>query len=166
MKISSIFAGAIFLAFVLGLGFGTNLSAQAQQKKQSLHDQFTGQGYGMAGCGLGSVVFGQKGGMVQVVAALINNTGVQTFAISSGTSNCGESGKSARAKEFIETNKIVLEKEISRGQGEALTSLSEVMSCTNSNFSSDLRKNYSSSFPNGGASSDAIQAIAYKSCQI
>ncbi|GIL16702.1 MAG: hypothetical protein BroJett040_04530 [Oligoflexia bacterium] len=140
--------------------------AQKKEKKQSLHDQFTGQSYGMAGCGLGSVVFGDKPGMIQVIAAFVNATGYQTFAISSGTSNCGESGKAAKATQFIETNKIVLEKDIVRGQGETLTTLSQLMECKNSSFGETLKSNYSNTFPQGGASSEALQAVAYQSCQI
>ncbi|MEN0057326.1 MAG: DUF3015 family protein, partial [Bdellovibrio sp.] len=46
--------------------------------------------YGTAGCGLGSLVFGNEKGPVQIVAATLNGTGVQTFGITTGTSNCGE----------------------------------------------------------------------------
>ena len=100
----------------LGLILATSV-AQAdgtapKQKKQSLHEQFSGQGYGTAGCGLGSIVFGDAPGIVQVAAGILNMTGYQTFAISSGTSNCGESGKVARANQFIEVNKMILPEEL------------------------------------------------------
>src|SRR5689334_4885012 len=42
---------------VLGLGLGCSIAfgdgAQKKAQSKSLHDQFTGQQYGMAGCGLG-----------------------------------------------------------------------------------------------------------------
>jgi hypothetical protein len=152
MKFFSIIAAVAVL-------FAIN-SAQAQ-KKQSLHDQFTGQGYGMAGCGLGSVVFGDKPGMIQVVAATVNGTGYQTLAISSGTSNCGASGKAARANQFIEVNKVALENDLSRGAGEAIVSLSEVMGCKNSNFTVELKSKYTP-----GLSQQALAEAAASACQI
>jgi hypothetical protein len=156
MKKSILIAGAVFC---LGL------SAQAQHKK-SLHDEFTGQGYGMAGCGLGSIVFGQKPGMVQIFAGTTNSYGGQTFAISSGTSNCGESGKNQATLEFIKVNKSTLEKEVVRGQGETLASLGQMLECKNSNFPAAVKSNYSREFPQGGASEGQLEAIALKACNI
>ncbi|MFN8945903.1 MAG: DUF3015 family protein, partial [Pseudobdellovibrionaceae bacterium] len=73
------------LVLVLGL---VSVGAQAQKKK-ALVDEMSGQGYGMAGCGLGSVVFGDKPGFIQIFAATLNSIGGnQTFGISLGTSNC------------------------------------------------------------------------------
>jgi predicted porin len=156
MKNSLLIAG-----MVLGLG----LSAHAQHRK-SLHDEFTGQGYGMAGCGLGSIVFGQQPGMVQVFAATTNSWGGQTFAISSGTSNCGESGKNQATYEFIKVNKATLEKEVVRGQGETLASLGQMLECKNENFSQSVKANYSREFPSGGATEGQLEAIALKACNI
>src|SRR4051812_1818938 len=87
----------------------TGASAQAQQKKaapkkKAMVDEVSGQGYGVAGCGLGSIVFGPKPGMIQIVAATLNGTGGQTFAITSGTSNCDISEMSQQAAVFIEIN--------------------------------------------------------------
>ncbi len=46
--------------------------------------------YGEAGCGLGSMIFGDSPGFVQVLAATTNGcSGSQTFGITTGTSNCG-----------------------------------------------------------------------------
>lgn len=123
-------------------------SAQAQ-KKQSLHNQFTGQGYGMAGCGLGSVVFGDKPGMIQVVAATVNLTGLQTLAISSGTSNCVDEGAVRGAKavpHFIEVNKVALAKDAARGEGETLAGLAHLMGCDSKNLGSALKQNYNQVF--------------------
>ena len=48
--------------------------------------------YGMAGCGLGSVVISDDG-FLQVFAATTNGTSYsQSFGITSGTSNCVEKG--------------------------------------------------------------------------
>lgn len=137
------------------------------QKKKALVDQASGQGYGMSGCGLGSVVFGDKPGMVQIFAATTNGvSGNQTFGISSGSLNCGESGRMAKAEQFIEVNKTALETDMARGQGESLMSLSQVLECKNQDFTSSMKSNYSTSFPHGGASVEQLQAVAAKSCQI
>lgn len=153
----------IVLAALMVLG-STQALAQKKGNKESLHDQFTGQGYGMAGCGLGSVVFGPKKGMIQIVAATLNGTGYQTFAISTGTSNCSEGAVFGKTNQFIETNKVALEKDLARGEGETLASLSQVMECGNNDFNSQLKNNYSQAFPQGGASTEQIGALAWKSC--
>lgn len=143
--------------------------AFAQKKKAAapVVDQVSGQGYGMAGCGLGSIVFGQKPGMIQILAGTTNGlSGNQTFGISSGTLNCGESGKSAKAEQFVDVNKVALENDMARGQGETLTALAQVLECKNQDFSATMKSNYKQSFPQGNASSEQIQAVAYKSCQI
>lgn len=145
---------------------GVNM-AQAQGKRKSLSQEFSGQGYGMAGCGLGSIVFGEQTGMVQIFAATTNGTsGNQTFGISSGTLNCGESAKSAKAEQFIQVNKVAIENDMARGQGETLTSLSQVMECTNTNFPTDMKNSYRQMFPHGGASADQLSAVAAKACAI
>ncbi len=67
---------------------------QARQKNTGLigHsvDKSNNAAYGMAGCGLGSILFGEtenRGG--QILAATTNGIyGNGTFAMSSGTSNC------------------------------------------------------------------------------
>jgi len=71
--------------------------------------------YGTAGCGLGAIVFKDKPGFIQVVAATLNGTGVQTFGISTGTSGCGSSEASpAAAAAFIETNREAFAKDAAR----------------------------------------------------
>ncbi len=91
--------------------------------------QLKGNGtYGVAGCGLGSMVFGAQPGMIQVLAATTNGTsGTQTFGISSGTSNCDvpgtRNGKQASAVPYIEANQMALSNDISRGEGATLNQL-------------------------------------------
>jgi hypothetical protein len=103
-------------------------------------------GYGDAGCGLGSIVFGSKQGFTQVFAATTNGTfGSQTFGISSGTSNCGGSGREAMA--FIEVNKSSLKNDIAKGYGETVNSLAEIYSCKNvEQFGKTLQTNYKEVF--------------------
>jgi len=149
------------LSALVALGLVVAGTAAHAQKKQSLHDQFSGQGYGMAGCGLGSIVFGEKPGMIQIVAATLNSTGYQTIAITLGTSNCGEAGKHARANQFIEVNKVALENDLARGAGESIVALGEVMGCQNSNFTMNLKTQYAP-----GASKEQLVSAATQSCQL
>lgn len=156
------------VAFAQGTKKGSGMqSAPASQpaKRKGLHDQFTGQEYGMAGCGLGSVVFADKPGMIQIVAATLNGIGYQTFAISSGTSNCGESGASAMLNQFIEVNRASLQKDMARGDGESLAALKSVMSCTNDQFGQSMQSQYSDK-ASSDLSADEIQALAYQACKI
>ena len=79
--------------------------------------------HGPAGCGLGSMLFQGKSGLVfNVLAATFNgSSGSQTFGMSTGTLGC-EDAQSAKvsAVSFVEGNKIALSNDISRGQGETL----------------------------------------------
>lgn len=124
------------------------------------------QNYGMAGCGLGSLVFDDRPGMVQILAGTLNTLGGQTFAITSGTSNCGESGKLARVEQFIDINKLTLEKELSRGEGEALSSLAHLVGCNDKAFSSELSKNYTEKFPLRDATVSELTTVVQSTCEI
>ncbi len=90
--------------------------------------------YGMAGCGLGSMLFGDKPGMVQVLAATTNGSfASQTFGITSGTSNCTEGGTVAKAKEqeaFVEVNYTQLERDTAMGGGEYLSAFATLLGCS------------------------------------
>ena len=158
MKVKGLIAVSIML---LGSSFAM------AQKKKALVDEYSGQGYGMAGCGPGSVLFGEKKGMVQILAAVTNDAySIQTFAISSGTSNCGEQPKEAKMDQFINTNQYSLEKDMARGQGETLTALRELMGCKNYDFDRSMRTQYKQKFPNGSATPEQIQTLASDSCEI
>lgn len=67
--------------------------------------------YNMAGCGLGSLII-KDDGMVQIFASTTNGTGVQTFGITSGTSNCvaGQQDTSAEREVFLDVNYVQLKK--------------------------------------------------------
>jgi hypothetical protein len=84
------------------------------------------------GCGLGSIAFeGQSGVAPQVLGATTNGTsGNQTFGISSGTSGCAGGGEVQRPDKvamFIGPNLNRLAQDMSRGEGETLASLAEVV---------------------------------------
>lgn len=153
------------LALASTLAFADNKKMDAKKspppKAKSLHDQLTGQGYGMAGCGLGSVAFGDKPGMIQVIAATLNGTfGSQTFGISSGTSNCDEGGNSqAKAELFIEVNKQALARDVSRGNGETLNSFAKLVGCKSDTLGSELRNNFDNIFKSESSSAETTQSI-------
>lgn len=94
------------------------------------------QGYGMAGCGLGSLVFQNDNAMVkQLLAATTNGTGGQTFAITSGTSNCTSGGVLKSEKEqtaFVEVNFRDLKRDMAAGGGEFLSSFGTLLGCEES----------------------------------
>jgi hypothetical protein len=84
------------------------------------------------GCGLGSMVWeGSEGIPPQVFAATTNGTfGTQTFGISSETSGCAPNGKvtlNQKTSMFIGPNMNRLAQDMSRGEGETLASLADVM---------------------------------------
>lgn len=105
--------------------------------------------YGVAGCGLGSIVFKNEAGPVQILAATTNGTGVQTFGITTGTSNCNDGANLIKA--YIETNHEAIKTAAARGQGEALVGLAKVYHCPTDALSSALRDNYKNVFNSNDA---------------
>jgi hypothetical protein len=95
---------------------------------------YSGAWYGMAGCGLGSLLFGPNDTpMAQILAATTNATfGSQTFGITSGTSNCVSNGvvRAEREQEaFAEVNFTDLKRNMATGGGEFLTAFATLLGC-------------------------------------
>ena len=114
--------------------------------------------YGEAGCGLGSVVMGKDGN--QILAATTNETGMQSFGISSGTSNCVDEGTVKAGREvplFIEVNRVALAKDAARGQGETLAGLAQLMGCQEQAFGQAMKSNYDNIFVKTGMQPTAIR---------
>ncbi|AIU66462.1 DUF3015 domain-containing protein [Vibrio coralliilyticus] len=83
------------------------------------------------GCGLGTMVFdGQSGKVSKILAATTNGTsGNQTFGITFGTLGCDGTGtisSSEKLAMFIDGNMDNLARDIAKGEGETLATLSEV----------------------------------------
>jgi hypothetical protein len=114
--------------------------------------------YGTAGCGLGSLVFGGEKGAVQILAATTNGTfGSQTFGITTGTSNCGPGLLAMGTKNFVDANREVLAKDISRGEGEAIGALAVINACTDSRkIGAALQRNFSAIFPSESATNEEV----------
>lgn len=95
-------------------------------------------GYGSAGCGLGSLLFGNEKGGVQVFASTTNGTfGSQTFGITTGTSNCDPAGLVKLEKEreeFAKENYSTIVKEMAMGEGENLENLASMYGCSQDSY--------------------------------
>ncbi len=105
-------------------------------------------GYGDAGCGLGSIIFHNEQGAVQVLASTTNAIGIQTFGITTGTSNCNPAGLVKLEKEreeFAEKNYPTLVKEMAMGKGENLDTLASLYGCyqdSHADFGSMVQENF------------------------
>lgn len=140
----------VILAAAL-LALATNASAAAAGLK--------GTGvYGTAGCGLGSLAFGNQPGAIQVLAATTNGISAnQTFGITTGTSNCGPGLVAMGTKNFVEANREVLAKDMSRGEGETIGALTVMAGCSDSRaVGAALQSNFDRIFPSETAASEDV----------
>ncbi len=97
--------------------------------------------YGMSGCGLGSVLFGEsenRGG--QILASTTNGIyGNNTFGMSSGTSNCvPDHAATAEIRKnmdmFVAANRESLANDIAKSNGETIVAISNIMGCKDSTY--------------------------------
>ena len=117
-------------------------------------------------CGPGSKLFeGQSGVMPQVFAITTNNFyGINSFAMSSGTSGCSQDGtvKSTwKTAAFIDGNKDRLARDMSRGSGESLDALAQLLGVRDQDkarFVRAARDHVATIFPSEHASTDEIRA--------
>jgi len=117
--------------------------------------------YGMAGCGLGTLVMDKRSS--QVLVATTNGTGFQTIGITLGTSNCVDEATSQVADKmdkYIHINKIQLAGDVAKGNGETIVALSEVIGCQSSqNLGSALKANYRDVFANDFTTNEVTDSI-------
>ena len=118
------------------------------------------------GCGLGTELFAGKldKKVFALLGATTNGTYTQTFGISSGTSNCdGSAAGSEGAKAFVETNRAALAKDIARGRGETIESLTELAGCRDArSVGKKLQKSFKVIFPNAKVSNREVSASVVK----
>lgn len=133
----------IILGLVLGLvGFVSQASAQAPARKKAAFER----PYGMAGCGLGSVVMGNKRG--QILASTTNGSSYNNvFGMTFGTLNCvdGPANEVAgNVDKFIIGNRASLEVDMVKGRGETLSALHQVLNCKGeqTQFNGFMKQNY------------------------
>lgn len=127
--------------------------------------------YGMAGCGLGSIIFKDNGTFMQILAATFNGSfGNQTFAMSSGTLNCTSGGVVKAQREqaaFAEVNFQDLKRNMASGGGEFLTSFSSLLGCEDAvkpTFAKMTQEKYESILPTEATS--PVQLVANVKTQI
>ena len=122
------------------------------------------------GCGLGTLLFEGKEGVVQQILAATTNSflGTQTFGISSGTLDCNQPGKwvsNEKLNKFVADNMDNLAKDAAMGQGEYVDTLAELMDVPGSKraeFSQMLQDNFSNIFTEVSVSHvDVIENIAH-----
>lgn len=111
--------------------------------------------YGMAGCGLGSVLLPNG---PQVLTSIVNGLfWNQVFVISSGTSNCqNDTVRQAglEQEQFMVTNYKDIARQAAQGDGEALEGLASELGCTSQNqklFAKFTQKNHQKIFSQPGA---------------
>ncbi|NBX16788.1 MAG: DUF3015 domain-containing protein [Proteobacteria bacterium] len=112
--------------------------------------------YGMAGCGLGSVVMGPKGS--QVSAWTTNGTsGTQIYGITTGTSNCTQDSNSEASllqQSYMLDNYAALSREMAQGTGDTLAGLANVLGCNEGSkdaFNRVAKDNFKEIFASPGA---------------
>ncbi len=117
--------------------------------------------YGLAGCGLGSMMMGPTGS--QVLAGTTNSsTYNQLFGITSGTSNCAEDGVALADREkeyFAEANFESLKQEMAQGKGENLEAFASLMGCSSQTFASAAQGHYNAIFAPGVDSENMLRNI-------
>lgn len=124
--------------------------------------EFT-RAYGLAGCGLGSVLIGKRGG--QIFAATTNNTSFnQSFGISAGSLNCVDSPSAevaGRMDQFILVNRSQVQGDIARGNGETIAAIGSFMGCpsASSKIGSELKANYSNIFVNDARTNEVTDSV-------
>lgn len=119
----------------------------------------------VGGCGWGSKLFdGQSGVAPQVLAVTTNGTfWNQTFGITFGTSGCSKDGtvnSNWKTAAYIDGNKDKLARDMSRGAGESLDSLLQLVGVSaddKARFVALTRDNVGRIFPNANASTDEIR---------
>lgn len=113
--------------------------------------------YGAAGCGLGSVIFGAKPGISQVTAASTNTLGMQTFGITSGTANCDSIDDHETLDAFVAMNREALTKDVARGSGETIATLTAIAGCADPvAVGKKLKQSFARIFPGPRAGTEQI----------
>jgi len=116
------------------------------------------------GCGLGSMVMaGQEGKVFKVLGATTNGTsGNQTFGITFGTLGCDGTDtvtSMAKLSLFIDGNMDNLARDMSKGEGETLSTLAEVWGLSSEDqvaFNQLAQANFSDVFTSENVTSQAV----------
>lgn len=110
--------------------------------------------YGMAGCGLGAVAFEDENALF---AATTNSSSFQSFAISSGTSNCDVDRRFAAVqaqRRFFAENMKDLSKEMAQGDGQYTRAFASTLGCSEKSYAAfgrQMQASYADIFAQPGA---------------
>jgi hypothetical protein len=118
------------------------------------------------GCGLGGMALADKEGFLwNMVGTLLNGLcGNQTFAMSTGTLDCGAPKKFAtndKVNVFVSDNMDVLAVDIAQGRGEsldALAEIAEVPAVERPTLYAALQNNFDTIYPNAQVTSTEVVA--------
>ncbi|HAS61325.1 MAG TPA: hypothetical protein DCS35_01395 [Vibrio sp.] len=118
------------------------------------------------GCGLGTMIFDGKSGKVfKVLGATTNGTsGNQTFGITFGTLGCDGNGTISSSEKlalFIDGNMDNLARDIAKGEGETLATLSEVwgvQEADKATFNTLAQENFAEVFKSENVTSQEVFA--------
>jgi len=148
----------IACGFLLAAPVLANAAAPA-----SVPTRTTTAGDGAGGCGWGSMLFdGNSGVPAHIFAMTTNGTfGNATFGMSSGTIGCDPSQpiRYKGGRMYISANLTRLAEDMSRGQGETLAGLSEVMGISQTDkpaFYALSQKHFDLIYPNESVTSDQV----------
>ncbi|MGX2041613.1 DUF3015 family protein [Methylocaldum sp. MU1018] len=120
-------------------------------------------GDGAGGCGWGSLLFdGNSGVGAHVLAVTTNGSfGNNTFGLSSGTNGCNanQTIRYKGGRVYIGANMTKLAEDMSRGNGETLAGLSEVMGIAKEDrpaFYALVKKHFAVIYPRDSVTSDEV----------
>ena len=117
------------------------------------------------GCGLGGVAIGDREGLLwNLLGTFLNDAlcGNQTFAMSSGTSDCGRPETLAMLDKlniFVADNMDVLAVDIAQGNGESLDALAEIAAIPEAKrpvFYSTLQNKFNQIYPTPEVTHDTV----------
>lgn len=128
------------------------------------HTQGPGSvGDGASGCGWGALLFdGNDGVGAHVLAVTTNNSfGNNTFGLSSGTNGCNadQTIRYRGGRVYIGANMTKLAEDMSRGSGETLAGLSEIMGIAVEDrpaFYAVVKKHFAVIFPRESVTGDEV----------
>jgi hypothetical protein len=140
------------LMFSVLPGFLLSQTAFSQNPFAKKGNYKSTEAYGMSGCGVASIFIKEKDMLPQVGASVVNNifAPTQTFAMSSGTSNCVAPRSDVALKQeqevFVTVNFSSLNKEAAQGDGEHISALAEIFGCPQEQFLKLSQENYNKLF--------------------
>lgn len=152
----------LIITLMTTVAFGQNEERKVKKVKKVKKEQSFEREYGMAGCGLGSVLVGKHG--TQTSASTTNGSSSnQMIGISVGTLNCVDSPTSevaSRMDQFILVNRVQLQSDVARGNGETLAVLGQFMGCSQAtNIGAELKSKYNEIFVNNKQPNEITDSV-------